>query len=69
MTDRYNPPCCVMHRRTLLNSFDEKDFDKMATECFGYFTLNECSLHIVFANCVKMVIETKRQIWWVKCYL
>ena len=42
------------------NNFDEKDFDKMATECFGYFTLNGLSLSIIaMASLCQMVIETK----------
>ena len=41
------------------NNFDGKDFDQMATECFGYFTLNDLSLSIAMASLCQMVTETK----------
>ena len=41
------------------NKFHGKDFDKMATEYFGYFTLNDLSLNIAISSLCQMVTETK----------
>ena len=55
------------------NNFDEKEFDKMATECFGYFTLNDLSLSIAMASLCqwsqKQKADLERKMLSVKCYL